>query len=99
MELIKLSEAYNIVDDTDKFTTSGSLNKDMSGAITINLSSAIKTDDQSNQWCSANYSISAEGSVSVNYSFGGAYKEDFVDYCEDLITGILNTINSLKSNQ
>lgn len=94
MELIKLSEAYTLVDNTDKWMTSGNITKETSGAININFYSTLKeAKEGANRWGSVYYNVSAENNISANYNFEGNYREDFVDYSEELIAQILEQIN------
>ncbi len=94
MELVKLSEAYTLVDNSEKWMTSGNVTKETSGNINITINSTLKMElgEDVNRWGSLFYSKNVEGGVSANYNFDGAYKEDFVDYCEELVAEILETI-------
>ena len=93
MQLTKLSEAYTLYDESDVWMTSGNVNKDLNGTISINLNSTLKNNNtQENRWGSLFYTKNSENSISANYNFEGEYKEDFVDYCEKLIAQILTEI-------
>lgn len=94
MELVKLSEAYTLVDDNEKWMTSGNVTKETSGNVNINFFTTLKTDlgDGENRWGSLYYSVNREGNVSANYNFEGAYREDFVDYAEGIVAEILESI-------
>lgn len=91
MELIKLSEAYTLTDNNEKWMTSGNVNKEVSGAINITINTTLKMELEEgiNRWGSLFYNKNDQGGVSANYNFDGEYKEDFVDYCEELISAIL----------
>lgn len=92
MELVKLNEAYNLVDTNDSWMTSGSVTVETNGNININANTTLKIETTENQWGSLNYQKTSEGKTHVNYSFSGAYKSDYVDYAETLISEVLNQI-------
>lgn len=94
MELIKLNEAYTIIDDNEKWMTSGNVTKEMNGCININFFTTLRTDlgEGENRWGSLYYSVNPDGGINASYNFEGSYKEDFVDYAEGIVAQILEEI-------
>lgn len=95
MELVKLSEAYTLTDNTDNWITTGTVTIETNGTLNINSNTTFKATDlgfPENQWGGMYYQRSAEGKVNVSYNFESAYKEDYVDYCEELINQIIEAV-------
>lgn len=94
MELIKLHEAYNLVDVKDNWMTGGTVTKEVDGTVNININTTLKaaSSEESNQWGTAYYQRSAEGKVMTSYSFEGAYQAEYVNYCEEIFAAILEQI-------
>lgn len=91
MELVKFSEAYNLIDTKDNLMTSGGVTVETNNTITITINTTVKAQNEgeSNQWGSAHYQRNPEGKVQTQYSFEGAYQAEYVNYCESLIEAIL----------
>ncbi len=94
MELVKLSEAYNLVDVKDNWMTGGSVTVAADETINISINTTLKAEksEESNQWGSAYYQKNPDGKVQTQYSFEGAYQAEYVNYCEELFVAILAQI-------
>lgn len=95
MELVKFSEAYTLLDNTDSWMTGGGVTVEADNTIKINLHTTLKAEnpEESNQWGSAYYQRDPEGKVQTQYSFEGAYQAEYVNYCEDIFVQIFEKIN------
>ena len=93
MKLTKLNKAYTVVDEKDDQTTSGNITKTEDGELTIGLNTTLKSSltQEVTQLGSAYYR-SKDGKVNTNYNFEGNYNTEYVNYCETLISDILEQI-------
>lgn len=94
MELVKLSEAYNLTDVEGDRMTTGNVTVENSGVINININTTIKVDNEGadNLWGSANFCKQIDGKVQTQYNFSGEYQAEYVNYCEGLFVAILEQI-------
>lgn len=93
MELNKIHEAYTLIDNTDNWMTSGNVTKSEIGEITINITTTLKSiTSESNQWGSMHYQNHEDNRVTTSFNFEGTYKAEYVDYCEQLVSQILEQL-------
>lgn len=90
MELIKLNEAFNIVDTTiDGWETQGQVIKDLDGSIKINFS--VTKDDKHVGSCS--YQIVTGGNlVNFNVSSSVDAEYSFITYSSSVVENILKEL-------
>lgn len=93
MKLTKLNKAYTVVDEKDGQVTSGNITKTEEGELTISLNTTFKSSlTQEVTQLGSVYYRSQDGKVNTNYNFEGNYKTEYVNYCETLISDILEQI-------
>ena len=89
MELIKLSEAYNIIDKTTQgWSVSGQLTKETSGSLHINFSVSGDKHIGNYNYNRGNDMLSANN-ISVSYNCEAEHQDAFYEYCDALIDQIL----------
>lgn len=95
MELNKLNVAYTLTDKTDfGWETAGNINQDTLGSINIGINTLLH-DAEANTATNVGslfYQESADGKVSLTYSFVKEYHDQFVEYCEALVKDVLSQI-------
>lgn len=90
MELIKLNEAFNIVDNTiDGWETQGQVIKDLDGSIKINFS--VTKDDKHVGSCSYQI-ISGTNIVNFNVSSNTEVEYNFINYSSTIVENILKEL-------
>lgn len=93
MKLTKLTKAYTVVDEKDGQVTNGNITKTEEGELTISLNTTFKSSlTQEVTPLGSAYYRSKDGKVNTNYNFEGAYETEYVNYCETLISDILEQI-------
>ena len=95
MELVKFSEAYSLFDKKGDWTTSGSVTVDANGNKVININTQMQEVEGEGYISigSACFQEDTEHRVQTQFSFENAYKEDFVDYCEEIYNEVLARLN------
>lgn len=91
MELIKTSESYNLTDTTDSWNVSGSVTKESNGIIRLSFSANMKESDE--YIGNFNYTVNAEGNVSVNFDCGRTYDDALFAYGNALIDTVVAELN------
>lgn len=92
MELTKVNEAYNLVDNTDIWESNGNVTIESAGNVNIGITSRRKAVLDGDIWYSVYYNVGSDKRVSANFSFGKDYDSEYVDYCEALILQILSEL-------
>ena len=91
MELAKFNEAYKLTDSTLEWSTKGQVVREDSGLINITFTVQKETTYIGKYM----YSVSAENqNVSASYNCERSYTEPFLQYSENLINEILQSLNT-----
>lgn len=94
MELVKLNEAYNIVDELENgWKVQGQAIQELNGNIRINISINI----QEKHIGSYNYEANANSeNIHMNMSCNKDAKNDFAVYCQKVTEGVLTQLEKNK---
>jgi hypothetical protein len=92
MELIKMNEAYNLVDNPENgWKVQGQVIKEQNGTLRINFSVALENDNHLGSYNYDNYSGS--NSVHVSSSCVKENSDEFINYGQELVNLILEQLN------
>lgn len=89
MEITKQSENYQIIDSTEKYNISGSLNINLDNSYSFNISMT----DANNFKIMSYYRTATSDHIDVNYNAPEDFEEDLLKYIKDNMQVILDKVN------